>query len=102
MKIYETKDLRLKCDCSAHEISAEVEWEEFNERVHSYFSLAFWKIGHFNRPWPIKHKLFMIWTILKHGHCHSDMVFLNKAERKKLYEFLKEVVETDDKYNVLD
>jgi len=43
----------------------------------------------------------MIYSILKHGHCHSDMVYLDKQERRKIYEFFKDVVETDDKLDTL-
>lgn len=101
MFINESKELRLKCGCKVHEISAEVEWEEFNGKVHSSCTLAFWQLGRFDHKWSWTHRFKMIFSILKHGHCHSDMVYLDREERRKMYEFFKDVVETDDKLDVI-
>lgn len=73
--------LHLTCECHAHELHIEKDFEE------DMWYVSFWQRGYISETsW--KYRLKCIWYILKNGRPYGDEVVLNKDHMKELKDYI--------------
>jgi hypothetical protein len=72
----------IECSCHGHILQVEKD-KEIDE-----LCISFWSCGHSGQQFDWKHRIRLIWHIIKYGYPWSDMVLLNKKEEDKLIKFL--------------
>lgn len=71
------------CSCLCHAISCQYEEEDDS------LDISFWQLGHYEQKISFFYKLKLVYKFLVCGELFSDMVSLNKNQRNKLLNYLK-------------
>lgn len=75
----------LFCDCDSHAISLSYDYD------YDVLDISFWQMGFNSGKVNLVQRIKYAFQLLKNGNVHSDMVILNKKERKKLSQFLSDL-----------